>query len=93
MLLSLQNRFFNLIKNFDITYKRYLFKEIDFGEKLIGIIGARGVGKTTLLLQYLKYNSLPITKKLYVNAEFIEISALSLFKIAEEFEKKVANSL
>jgi predicted AAA+ superfamily ATPase len=88
MLLSLQNRFFNLIKNFDITYKRYLFKEIDFGEKLIGIIGARGVGKTTLLLQYLKYNSLPITKKLYVNAEFIEISALSLFKIAEEFEKK-----
>ena len=61
MLLKLQNRFFQLLKNFNISYKRYIFNEIDFSDKLIGIIGARGVGKTTLLLQYLKESSLPLT--------------------------------
>ncbi len=88
MLELFQNRFFNLLKNLKFTYKRYLFKKIDFSEKLIGIIGARGVGKTTLLLQYLKENSLPLNKKLYINAEFLEYSSLKLFDFAEEFEKK-----
>ncbi len=88
MLNIFQNRFYNLIKNLTIKYKRYLFKKIDFNEKLIGIIGARGVGKTTLLLQYLKENSLPLNKKLYISAEFLEYSNLKLFNFAEEFEKK-----
>ncbi|WP_304149373.1 hypothetical protein [Helicobacter bilis] len=43
-----QNR---LIKNFKITYKRYLFKHIDFSHNLIGIIGTRMIGKTTMLIQ------------------------------------------
>ena len=47
MLEIFQNRFYNLLNNLNITYKRYLFNKIDFSEKLIGIIGARGVGKTT----------------------------------------------
>ena len=34
-------------------YKRFLFHKIDFSERLIGILGSRGVGKTTILLQYL----------------------------------------
>ena len=34
-------------------YKRFLFDKIDFNERLIGVLGSRGVGKTTLLLQYL----------------------------------------
>jgi len=83
-----QNRFYNLLNNLNITYKRYLFNKIDFSEKLIGIIGARGVGKTTLLLQYLKENSLPLNKKLYINAEFLEYSSLRIFDFAEEFEKR-----
>ena len=88
MLEIFQNRFYNLLNNLNITYKRYLFNKIDFNEKLIGIIGARGVGKTTLLLQYLKENPLPLNKKLYINAEFLEYSSLRLFDFAEEFEKK-----
>ena len=82
-----QNRFFNLLNNLEITYKRYLFNEIDWTEKLIGIIGARGVGKTTLLLQYLKESPISLNKKLYINAEFLEYSSLKLFEFAEEFEK------
>jgi len=68
------------------SYKRYIHKEVDFSQKLIGIIGARGVGKTTFLLQYLKENSLPLEKKLYISADAIEID--SLFDIAHSFDKE-----
>ncbi len=34
-------------------YKRFLFEYLDESERLIGILGSRGVGKTTILLQYL----------------------------------------
>ena len=88
MLKHFQNIFYNLLKNLTFPYKRYLFDKIDFSEKLIGLIGARGVGKTTLLLQYLEYNPLPLDKKLYISAEFLEYSDSRLFDIAEEFDKK-----
>ena len=35
-------------------YFRYLYSRIDWQERLIGIKGARGVGKTTMLLQHIK---------------------------------------
>ena len=35
-------------------FHRYLFYEIDWEDKLIGIKGPRGCGKTTLLLQHIK---------------------------------------
>jgi len=86
MLLKLQNRFFQLLKNFNISYKRYIFNEIDFSDKLIGIIGARGVGKTTLLLQYLKQNY-KAGEYLYFSADDMYIINASLYDIAEEFVK------
>ena len=47
--------FSNQIKTQPIpSYVRFLYDEIDFDERLIGVMGARGAGKTTLLLQYLK---------------------------------------
>jgi len=88
MLQIFQRRFYNLLQSLNTTYKRYLFSKIDFNEKLIGIIGARGVGKTTLLLQYLKENPLSLNKKLYINVEFLEYSFLKLFEFAEKFEKR-----
>ena len=88
MLTLFQNRFYNLLKNLDVEYNRYLFNKVDFSEKLIGIIGARGVGKTTFLLQYLKDNPLSLNKKIYINAEFLEYTPLKLFEFAEEFEKR-----
>lgn len=43
-------------------YKRYLYSKIDFNSKLIGIKGARGAGKSTILLQYAKSLNYPISK-------------------------------
>ncbi len=38
------------------TFKRYLWHTINWNNRLIAITGARGVGKTTFLLQYIKEN-------------------------------------
>ncbi|MCF6206847.1 MAG: AAA family ATPase [Sulfurovum sp.] len=75
----------NYLNRLNIAYKRYLFKEINFNQKLIAIVGARGAGKTTMLLQYLKEHPLPLSKKLYFSADAIEIE--SLFEVAYSFYK------
>ena len=76
----------NYLMLFDSTYKRYLHKEVDFSVKLIGIVGARGVGKTTFLLQHLRDNPLPLEKKLYFSADDLDID--SLFDVAYAFAKE-----
>jgi predicted AAA+ superfamily ATPase len=74
------------IKRTKQKYQRYLFKEVNFNNKLIGIIGARGVGKTTFLLQYLKKSPLSFREKLYVSVDVVGID--SLFDIAFSFYKE-----
>ena len=88
MLQNLKAKFYKTLHNLNIEYKRYFFDRIDFNEKLIGIIGARGIGKTTFLLQYIKEHPLPIEKKLYINSEFLELYSLKMYEVAEEFEKE-----
>ena len=46
----------------NFRYKRYFHKTLNLDKKLVGIIGARGVGKTTYLIQYLKELDLPFSK-------------------------------
>jgi len=75
------------LKNLKISHKRYFFDEVDFDNKLIGIIGDRGIGKTTFLLQHLKELELPLEQKLYVSAEFLLLGSVNLFELASEFEK------
>ena len=69
----------------NIEYKRYFFNIVDFNEKLIGLIGARGIGKTTFLLQYLKSLDIAEEKKLYFSVDSIVTSNMKLFDIAESF--------
>lgn len=66
----------------------YVRKEFDFinsDERLIALIGARGVGKTTLLLQYLAQYTLD--EALYFSADDISIAAFGIVEIVEEFYK------
>ena len=69
------------------TYKRYFYEKIDFKEKMIGIIGARGTGKTTATLQYLERLDLPFSNKLYMSADSISTSNTTLYEIANELSK------
>ncbi len=61
--------------------------EIEWNEKLIGLIGARGVGKTTLMLQHLTENTTSREETLYITIDNLAMSLDSLFSLAETFYK------
>ena len=48
-ILEEQNR---LLTNITLDKKRYLYEKINWNLKSIGILGQRGLGKTTMMLQY-----------------------------------------
>jgi len=62
-----------------------LFNQINWKVRLIAIKGSRGVGKTTLLLQYIKENHKLDGTVLYVSLDDIYFQANSLIDLAEEF--------
>ncbi|MEA3522193.1 MAG: AAA family ATPase [Campylobacterota bacterium] len=76
-----------ILKLQNYAYKRYFYHTIDFNDKMLAILGSRGVGKTTLIIQYLNSLDLPQSKKLYFSADSITASSLSLYDIADEFSK------
>jgi predicted AAA+ superfamily ATPase len=75
-----------LLKNLNTKYKRYFYNDLKQNEKLLALTGARGVGKTTALLQYLKEINLPYNEKLYISADWIDGDGL--FEIAQAFYKE-----
>ena len=74
-----------LLKNFSIKYKRYIFKEINFDDKMLCLIGARGVGKTTFLLQYLQELKSQKKSALYISLDYPFLSGIDLIDLVEEF--------
>ena len=50
----LLNTFHRKLAATDLRFKRYLYGQINWDARLLGIKGARGVGKTTMLLQHIK---------------------------------------
>ncbi|MBL6964366.1 MAG: AAA family ATPase, partial [Bacteroidetes bacterium] len=83
---KLRNDSINIINSIDTSFIRDFANTIDWKDRLIGIKGARGVGKTTLLLQYIKRN-LPISQSLYVSLDNIYFSSNILVDLADEFVK------
>ncbi len=82
-LFSFQN---NILSSTRSPLKRYLYDTILFDSRLVGIKGIRGVGKTTLLLQYLKTQ--PLATSLYVTADHPYFYQNSLLDTAEEWYKR-----
>ncbi|MCD8202983.1 MAG: AAA family ATPase [Prevotella sp.] len=52
-----------------LDFKRYLYGQINWDVRLLGIKGARGVGKTTMLLQYIKDNFANVDDAFYVSLD------------------------
>jgi predicted AAA+ superfamily ATPase len=78
-LITLSNLYFSLPTP---SFKRYLFTQIDFKSKHIGILGQRGVGKTTLIRQIAQHYELDTSKMLYISADNVK---KTLSDIAIEF--------
>ena len=72
-----------LVADVDLSHKRYLYHMIDWNQRMIGIKGARGVGKTTLLKQYLKENYLGNHEALYVSLDDFWFTNHHLIDVAD----------
>ena len=75
-----------LTKETDIKFFRYMYNEINWKNRMIGLIGPRGVGKTTLVLQYIKQNLNP-AETLYVTAEDFYFVDNRFTELADTFVK------
>ena len=70
-----------------LKFKRYLYQSIHWKSRLIGIKGARGTGKTTLLLQWLKEQQLPADKAAYFSLDDLYFTKNTLKDTVEKFYK------
>lgn len=75
-----------LIADVDIRFTRYLYDQINWDSRLIGLVGPRGVGKTTLVLQHIK-NNLDHAHTLYVTVEDFYFAKNRLLDAASDFVK------
>jgi len=67
--------------------KRYLYGEIDFNLRCVGILGARGTGKTTLMLQMIKERFPASDKALYISIDSPYFQAHDLLEFARTFHQ------
>jgi len=75
------------VKGIKLDFIRYLFYEINWEDRLIGIKGARGTGKTTLLLQKLRKDSANYSETLYISMDDVYFSKNSLVDFVDLFVK------
>ncbi len=68
----------------DTSFVRYLQSEIAWDARLIAILGSRGVGKTTMLLQHIKLTGQE-NRSLYVSADDIYFTQHTLVELANSF--------
>ena len=75
-----------LVEHTDAPVRRTLMDEIDWSDRLIGIKGTRGVGKSTFLLQYAKEHFGPTDRKcLYVNMNNFYFQSRGIADLAGDF--------
>ena len=79
--------FFNRkLKSTPTDFLRYKYERIKWDGRAFGIVGPRGVGKSTMILQHIKLN-LDTSDTLYVSADHIYFSEHSLVDLADYFVK------
>ncbi|WP_339904826.1 AAA family ATPase [uncultured Cyclobacterium sp.] len=89
---TLYQKFETLLQNTTTDFKRYLYDNVSWESRMIGIIGARGVGKTTMILQHIK-EKLDSKKALYVSADDMYFGDHRLIDLAEDFFKNAGEYL
>ena len=67
----------------NLRFKRYLYSQINWKARLIGIKGPRGVGKTTMLLQHILENYEDVDKTLYASLDDLWFSSHTLMELID----------
>jgi predicted AAA+ superfamily ATPase len=75
------------LKQTTSTFHRYMFDQISWDSRMFGLVGPRGIGKSTMILQYIKEhrNSRNI---LYISADHLYFSSHNLVDTVDEFIKE-----
>ena len=85
---NLYRTFYQLLNRTNSEFVRYLYPAIRWNNRLIAITGARGAGKTTMILQHIKKHFGDAPKEaLYVSLDNIYFSNNRLLDFAHDFEK------
>lgn len=83
---QLQATYRKLLRETTTTFHRYMYDRINWNARMIGLMGPRGIGKTTLVLQHIK-EQLPTMESLYVQAEDFYFASHRLTELADSFVK------
>ena len=75
----------NILRQIKNDFRRYIHNQINWGHRMIGIKGPRGAGKTTLMLQHLKYDLGTPREALYITADHNWFYTRSLFDVANNW--------
>lgn len=82
-----------LINSSNSHFRRSIAEQIDWNDRLIGILGARGLGKTTILLQQANRMYSVDSKALYINLDDIYFAGKTLHEFAVDFRNKGGDHL
>lgn len=85
---TLNRQYGRLLKYTSIEYVRDFYNMISWDARLIGIQGARGVGKTTLMLQRIVKAFPDTSKALYVSLDDIWFAGRTLMELGEKAETR-----
>lgn len=86
---QIQTQHVRLLSHVDTSHIRGMMNAINWDSRLIGIRGARGVGKTTMLLQHIRKNyGMNPDSALYASMDHLYFTRHSLLELAEEFYKR-----
>ena len=77
------NNYHRKIAKKDTRFRRYLYDQVNWDARIIGIKGARGVGKTTLLMQHILSNYADIDKTLYASLDDLWFTTHSLLDLVD----------
>ena len=82
---NIRKRHINLIEETSLNFERYLINELPWDRRLVGIKGSRGIGKTTLILQYIKKQYQQSHKAIYASLDDIYFAENTLLDFADDF--------
>ena len=72
-----------LVRDVDCRFKRYMYFSIDWEDRMLCIRGAKGVGKTTMMLQYIKEHFSKTSEALYASLDDLWFAEHRLVELAE----------
>lgn len=90
---QLYNTYLNHLQSVTLLHKRYLYSQINWEARLICIRGARGTGKTTMMLQYIKEHYADLSSALYVSLDNFNFQLINLYDVAEYAHSHGINTL